>query len=78
MAMQSRDELKTILENFGGFTADMLYDDLIIIPDKDSDFNKSEYNKFIVAYSLLNTNGLTADLLRKYIARIGKVGEEKL
>lgn len=78
MAMQSRDELKTILENFGGFTADMLYDDLIIIPDKDSDFNKSEYNKFIVAYSLLNTNGLTADLLRKYIASIGKVGEEKL
>ena len=41
MAMQSRDELKTILENFSGLTEDMLYDDLIIIPDKDSDFDKS-------------------------------------
>lgn len=78
MAMQSRDELKTILENFSGLTEDMLYDDLIIIPDKDSDFDKSEYNKFIVAFSLLNTNGLNADVLRRYIASVGKISEEKL
>ena len=64
-------ELTNILKSFQGYNPDMLYNDLIIIPDKISNFDKEEFNKFIISFSLLNTEkeNLTDYKLKKNLGK---------
>ena len=73
-------ELANILKNFKGFTPDMLYDDLIIIPNKNSQFNEEDFKKFIISFSLLNgtTNNINAESLRAYWEKLTRVNPDKL
>ena len=74
------NELETILKNFKGFTPDELYDDLIIIPNKNSQFNEEEFKKFIISFSLLNgTNtNINAENLEDYWEKLSRVNPDKL
>ena len=71
-------ELESILKNFKGFTKDMLYDDLIIIPNKNSQFNKEEFKKFIISFSLINSNNINATNLKTYWNKLSRVSPDKL
>ena len=77
--MNTELELTNILKSFQGYNPDMLYNDLIIIPDKNSNFDKEEFNKFIISFSLLNTEkeNLTDYKLKEFWEKMGRVNPEK-
>ncbi len=74
------NELEVILKNFKGFTPDELYDDLTIIPNKNSQFNEEEFKRFIISFSLLNgTNtDISFENLKDYWEKLSRVNLDKL
>lgn len=69
-------ELFDILHNFNGFHPNMLYNDLIIIDGKDSEFTQEEQREFIVAYLLYQQNALTKKHYDRAISNIWKAIEK--
>ncbi len=48
----------------------MVYDDLIVIDGKDSKFDDSDFNKFVVAWTLLTNKKLPSDTLRSFTSKV--------
>ena len=57
-------ELLTKIKQFNGFTSDMLYNDLILL-DINSRYDRAEYDKFALAFSLFHIGKLTLEELDK-------------
>ena len=68
-----KKELLNILENFSGFTSNMLYNDLVCL-DVNSIFDEAEFKKFLLGWTLFYNGGLTQ---KKYIDSLRKVGNIK-
>lgn len=67
------NELLNILRGFNGYNTDMLYNDLIIIDKDNSDFTESEFNKFIIGWTLLHNGGLSYSTYVKSLNKISNV-----
>ncbi len=78
--MNNEQELLNILKNIKNLNIDELYDDLTIIKDQKSEFDESEYDKFIMSFALLNRNrtDISASELTTLCDNLRKANSSKL
>lgn len=70
------DELLQIIKKFNGFHSSMLYDEIINL-NKTSNFDKNEFNKFFVLYTLIVGNKLTdLEQLNNFLGKMGAIKDE--
>lgn len=72
-----KNELINKLTNFNGFSSDLLYDDLILL-EKTSNFNEVEFNKFLIAYSLIGNKIVSPQQITEYWSKLNKVDPSKI
>lgn len=73
--MRSRELLK-VLENFQGFTPDMLYHDLVVLDGVESDFDQEQLRQFIAAYIFAERGELTQDSHKRAITNSDKIKDK--
>jgi len=72
-----RNELLNKLKQFDGFCSDLLYDDLILL-EKESNFDEIEFNKFLIAYSLIGNRIASTQQITEYWRKLDRIDSSKI